>query len=175
MGIYFHTTLKSTQIFFFSPLSPHSQRDAKTEWDEGRERCGSEGATLSCREASPEDTKMTSRAMNVAPNQPVVNTDIRPRCLMLAAPFGRPWPPRAAGKPQGGLEESHLGALSLQKGHGRNPSDGIWGGKSPQKGQGGTWESEGFLQFGVAPSRCVSLGLKSLPAIPLEHIPPPFP
>lgn len=40
---------------FFFPPSPRSQRDAKTEWDEGRERCGSEGATLGCREASPED------------------------------------------------------------------------------------------------------------------------
>lgn len=76
--------------------------------------------------------RMTSRATNVAPNEPAVNRDIRPRCLILAAPLGRPQPPSGAGKPQESLEAPHLGASSLQRGHGRTPSLGIWGGE-PQK------------------------------------------
>lgn len=110
---------------------------------------------------------MTSRAMNVAPNEPVVNRDIRPRCLILAAPFGRPRPPSGAGKPQESLGTSHLGAHPSKEGMGETPALGF-GVDKPKKGQGGTWEGEGLLQFGVAPSRCAEI--PPVNSKVLEHI-----
>lgn len=74
--------------------------------------------------------QMTSRATNVAPNQPVVNREIRPRCLILAAFFRWPRPPSGAGKPQRSLEASFL-----QREHGRNPSLEIWSGLLQKRGK----------------------------------------
>lgn len=151
MGIYFHTTLKSTQVFFFFPYflaAKGKQRPSGTRGGSAADPREPLCAVVS------RGHQMTSRAMNVAPNEPVVNRDIRPRCLMLAAPLGRPRPPSGTGKPQGTsqIQGFSSGSFVPPKRAWEKPQPWNSGWKTPpKKGEVAPGRVKGFCSLGLLP------------------------